>query len=67
MVLDNDSAVFQKGQGKLNGCKAKITLDSQSTPWFCSALCTKDKRLKVEEEIDCLTADSIIESKQFAD
>ena len=32
-----------------------------------STLCTKNKRIKIEEELDCLTADGIIEPRKFAD
>lgn len=67
-VLDRHSAVFEEGQGKLVGYKAKITLDPQATPRFCKARpMPYALKAKVEEELDCLTTDGIIEPRQFAD
>ena len=67
-VLDRHAAVFQEGLGKLKGYKAKITLDPQATPRFCKARPVPYAlKAKVEEELDRLTAEGIIEPRQFAD
>ena len=67
-MLDRHLAVFEEGQGKLVGYKAKITLDPQATPRFCKARpMPYALKAKVEEELDRLTTDGIIEPRQFAD
>ena len=67
-VLDRHSAVFQEGLGKLKDYKAKIILDPQATPRFCKARPVPYAlKTKVEEELDRLTAEGIIEPRQFAD
>ena len=67
-VLDRHAAVFQEGLGKLIGYSAKITLDPQATPRFCKARPVPYAlKTKVEEELDHLTAEGIIEPRQFAD
>ena len=67
-MLDRHAAVFQEGLGKLKGYKAKITLDPQATPHFCKARPVPYAlKAKVEEELDRLTAEGIIEPRQFAD
>ena len=67
-MLDCHAAVFQKGLGKLIGYSAKITLDPQATPRFCKARPVPYAlKTKIEEKLDCLTADGIIEPRQFAD
>ena len=67
-MLDNHKAVFQEGLGELKGYKAKITLDPQATPRFCKARPVPYAlKAKVEEELDRLTAEGIIEPRDFAD
>ena len=67
-VLDRHAAVFQERLGKLKGYKAKITLDPQATPHFWKARPVPYAlKAKVEEELDSLTAEDIIEPRQFAD
>ena len=67
-VLDHHSTGFQEGLGKLKDYKAKITLDTQATPHFCKARPVPYAlKTKVEEELDRLTAEGIIEPRQFAD
>ena len=67
-VLDHHKAVFQEGLGELKGYKAKITLDPQATPRFCKARPVPYAlKAKVEEELDQLTAEGIIERRDFAD
>ena len=67
-VLDRHAAVFQEGLGKLKGYKAKITLDPKAIPRFCKARPVPYAlKAKVEDELDRLTAEGIIEPRQFAD
>ena len=67
-MLDRHAAVFQEGLGKLKGYKAKITLDQKAIPRFCKARPVPYAlKAKVEDELDRLTAEGIIEPRQFAD
>ena len=67
-VLDCHSTVFLEGLGKLKDYKAKIILDPQATPCFCKARPVPYAlKAKVKEELDHLTAEGIIEPRQFAD
>ena len=67
-MLDHHKAVFQEGLGELKGYKAKIALDPQATPRFCKARSVPYAlNANVEEELDRLTAEGIIEPRDFAD
>ena len=67
-MLDCHAVVFQEELGKLKGYNAKITPDPQAIPHFCKARPVPYAiKAKVEEELDRLTAEGIIERRQFAD
>ena len=67
-LLEKYSEVFKKGLGKLIGHEAKLYVDQDATPRFCSARpVSYALRDKVEAELEHLKKEGFIQPVQFAD